>query len=195
MAISKEKKKDLVEQYINDLKSSASAVVIQQTGVPVSIMTQVRKDLTEVDWKLNVVRKRLFMRATKAAKLEDISLDELEGSIAVLYAGADEYGPLKAINKAVKQLKKEFNGWSSITFLGGWFEKSWKWWDYVSELANIPSREELLSKLVYLLNYPVQSFAATLNQITEKGDGGLDIKEEKTEEKKEEVKEEKEESE
>jgi ribosomal protein L10 len=46
--------------------------------------------------------------------------------------------------------------------------KKWNNGEYVTELANIPSREELLSKLAYLFNYPIQSFACVVDQIAKK---------------------------
>lgn len=60
----------------------------------------------------------------------------------------------------------------------------------MTELANVPSKEELISKLCYLFNYPLQSFACVLSEIAKK-DGGVveEVKEEpKTEVKAEEVK-------
>jgi hypothetical protein len=61
--------------------------------------------------------------------------------------------------------------------------------NYIDELANIPSREELLSKLVRLFNYPVQSLTSVLNQIAKKK--SEEIQEEKSsEETQEEAKEE-----
>jgi hypothetical protein len=52
--------------------------------------------------------------------------------------------------------------------------------NYIDELANIPSREELLSKLVRLFNYPVQSLTSVLNQIAKKK--SEEIQEEKSSE-------------
>jgi ribosomal protein L10 len=55
-----------------------------------------------------------------------------------------------------------------FTALKDVFDKEWKDWAYVTELANTPTKEESLSKLVWLLNYPVQHFVATLDQIAKK---------------------------
>jgi len=125
-----------------------------------------RKELHTVWASLKIVRKRLFLRSVKDAWFQDVDHATLDGSITILYAGEDEMAGLKVVNNYSKLLKKEGRG--SLSFLWAWMEKDWKDGDYISELANVPSKEELLSKLVYLLNYPVQSFAATLNQIADK---------------------------
>jgi len=85
-----------------------------------------------------------------------------------VYARGDEYAPLKVINKYQKEFKKSKDLDTNFEFLGGWFNKEWKDADYVNELANIPSREELLSKLVWIFNYPVQSLTSVLDQIAKK---------------------------
>jgi hypothetical protein len=111
-----------------------------------------------------------------------------------LYAHENEFGPLKVINKYLKEFKKENKG-SEFSFVGGWFEKKWQDGEYVNELANVPTKEELLSKLCYLFNYPLQSFACVLSEIAKKNGGEVveevkaEVKEEKIEEPKvEEVK-------
>jgi hypothetical protein len=59
-----------------------------------------------------------------------------------------------------------------MTFLWGRFGKKRESAEYVSDLANIPSKEELLSKLAYLFNYPLTSFACVLSEIAKKLGGG-----------------------
>ena len=52
--------------------------------------------------------------------------------------------------------------------MGGWYGNAWKDAAYVSELANIPSKEELVGKFLYLLKYPIQATAGVLDQIAKK---------------------------
>lgn len=84
-----------------------------------------------------------------------------------LFVGAEDFAPLKVIQK-MNKLYKTANARSSFTFLGGWYGKEWKDAEYVSQLASIPSKEELLGKLLFLLKTPVQSLAAVLDKIAEK---------------------------
>jgi large subunit ribosomal protein L10 len=168
MAISKDKKQQLVEQYVSDLKSAQNVVIVQQNGISVNTSSEVRKEILGVAGKFNVVRKRLFLRALAEAGYETVDIDQLEGPIGVLYATTDEYGPLKVVNKFAKEFVKDKDSESSFKFLGAWYDKKFQDGAYVDELANIPSREELLSKLAYLFNYPLQSFACVVNEVAKK---------------------------
>jgi ribosomal protein L10 len=103
-----------------------------------------------------------------AAGYETVDIEKLEGPIGVLYANSDEYWPLKVVNKFAKAFVKDKDNTSSFKFLGAWYEKKWYEGDYVTDLANIPSKEELLSKLAYLFNYPLQSFACVVNEVAKK---------------------------
>lgn len=68
------------------------------------------------------------------------------------------------MNKVLKKAKRDYQ----FTYVGGWYEKGWKDAMYVETLAGLPSKEELLGKFLFLLKYPIQSFAATLKQVAEK---------------------------
>ena len=194
MAISREKKQELVTQYVQDLKEAKNLVVFKQSGLSVATDADIRREVRETEWKYNVIRKRLFLRALKEAGYPEVALDQLPWSAVAVYARGDEYAPLKVINKYQKEFKKSKDLDTNFEFLGGWFNKEWKDADYVNELANIPSREELLSKLVWIFNYPVQSLTSVLDQIAKKKVGWWDTapvaEETKPEEPKEEVKEE-----
>jgi len=192
MAITKAKKVDLIKQYIQDLKDAKNTVIVRKTGTSVSTETKVRKDVLTNDGKLNVVRKRLFLRALKEAGLEVVTVDQLDGSIFALYANENEFGPLKAVNKYLKEFKAE-NKWAEFSFVGGWFEKKRQGGDYVSELANVPTKEESLAKLCYLFNYPLSSLACVISEIAKKSwelkatpveswEVKVEVKEEKVEE-------------
>lgn len=171
MAISKDLKKKLIEQYVADIKSASNAVVVQQNGITVASATQVRKGIVDANGKYLVVRKRLFMRAVKEAGLPEITMEDLPWSIVLVTANdeANEFGPLKAVNKTLKELKKkkEEEG-ASYTFLGWWFDKTWKDANYVTELADLPTKEELVSKLLFMLKHPMQSLASVVDQIAKK---------------------------
>ena len=170
MTISKEKKVELVKQYVQDLTSAKNVVVLQQSGLPVTLSTEIRKEVIAASGKYNVVRKKLFLLALKEAGFDAVTESDLDGSVVVLYANDDEYAPMKVVNKYAKQVAGTKELSASIKFLGAWYDKKWHDSDYVTELANIPSREELLSKLAYLFNYPVQSFAAVVDQIAKKAE-------------------------
>lgn len=175
MAISKSKKIDLIKQYVDDLNDAKNLVVFKQSWLWVSRDSEIRRGIREQEWKYNVIRKRLFLRAIKEANYSEIQPDQLDWSAVVVYAKWDEYAPLKVINKYLKEFKKEKDWTTSFEFLWWWFDKQRKDADYVTELANIPSREELLSKLVWIFNYPLQSMASVLDQISKQKDSWSDV--------------------
>ena len=168
MAITKEKKQDLIKQYVQDLQEAKNLILIKESALPVSKSTDVRKEIRWQEWKFNVIRKKLFLRALKEAWYSEINLDQMPWAAVAVYANGDEFGPMKTINKYVKEFKKDKEWKAEFEFLGWWFDKEWKDWVYVTELANTPSKEESLSKLVRLLNYPVQHFVAALDQVAKK---------------------------
>ncbi|PJA49203.1 MAG: 50S ribosomal protein L10 [candidate division SR1 bacterium CG_4_9_14_3_um_filter_40_9] len=174
MAITKDKKKQLIKGYVEDLKSSNNIVIIQQKAVPVNAANRLRKDLSGTEGKFNVIRKRLFLIAVKEAGLDAIDIATLDGPVVAIFAKGDEFAPIKVVNKYLKEFKADDKG-TSMTFLGGRFGKKRESAEYVSELANIPSKEELLSKLAYLFNYPLTSLACVLSEIAKKG-GDVEIK-------------------
>jgi len=167
MAITKDKKKELFKQYVEDLKNAGSTYVIKQDAIPVDVSTKVRKEMKLADAKINVVRKRIFLKAVEEAGLEKIDLASLQWAAVAIFAKPEDFAPLKIISKYSKEFEKSGTN-STFGFLGWWSDKQWKDSAYVSELANIPSKEELLSKFIYLLKYPVQSFACVLNEIAKK---------------------------
>ncbi|HOG15226.1 MAG TPA: 50S ribosomal protein L10 [Candidatus Absconditabacterales bacterium] len=180
MAITKEKKINLIKEYVKDLQEAKNLVIIRQSGLAVSTDMEVRKNVRNESGKFNVIRKRLFLRALKEAGYPEIDLSQIPGSAVAVYAKGEEYAPLKVINKYIKTFQKDKDSTSSFEFLLGYFDGERKDLNYIDELANIPSREELLSKLVRLFNYPVQSLTSVLNQIAKKK--SEEIQEEKSSE-------------
>ena len=180
MAITKEKKINLIKEYVKDLQEAKNLVIIRQSGLAFSTGMEVRKNVRNESGKFNVIRKRLFLRALKEAGYPEIDLSQIPGSAVAVYAKWEEYAPLKVINKYIKTFQKDKDSTSSFEFLLWYFDGERKDLNYIDELANIPSREELLSKLVRLFNYPVQSLTSVLNQIAKKK--SEEIQEEKSSE-------------
>lgn len=79
----------------------------------------------------------------------------------------DEYAPMKEIQKFIKAGKKAEKKYS-IEYVGGWFDKQWKDGEYVTALATLPTKEELVGKLLFLLQHPIQKFVGTLDAIAKK---------------------------
>jgi len=117
MTITKEKKHQLLAKYKEDLLGSANAVIVKQSGVAVTIANKIRMELKTAQGEMNIIKKRIFLRALKDAGLEEVKVETLEGPVFALYAHENEFGPLKVINKYLKEFKKENKG-SEFSFIG-----------------------------------------------------------------------------
>ncbi len=167
MAISKDQKNGLVQGYGKDLSSATNVIILKQSGIPVNESNAMRIALDSVGGKINVVRKRLFLRSLEAAGYQAVEHKDLDGATVALYATTDEFAPLKEVQKYIKSLKKAEKKYG-FEYVGGWFDKQWKDAAYVQALATLPSKEELVGKFLFLLKHPVQKFVGTLDAIAKK---------------------------
>ena len=169
MAITRQQKETLVSSYAGDLAAAKNVVLIKQSGIPVNDSNVLRMSLEDAGGKINVVRKRLFLKSLENSGLEAVTHEMLDGAVVAVYATEDEYAPMKAIQKFIKDAKKADKKYS-VEYVGGWFDKQWKDAAYVQALATLPSKEELVGKLLFLLKHPVQKFVGTLDAIAKKQD-------------------------
>ena len=107
MTITKEKKQQILAKYKEDLTGATNAVIVKQTGIPVTLANKIRMEIKTAEGEMNIIKKRIFLRALKDAGLEDVNVDVLEGPVFALYSHAKEFAPLKVINKYLKEFKKE----------------------------------------------------------------------------------------
>jgi len=106
MTITKEKKNQLLAKYKEDLSDATNAVIVKQSGVAVAVANKIRMELKVANGNMNIIKKRIFLKALKDAGLEDVHVDILEGAVFALYTHDNEFGPLKVINKYLKEFKK-----------------------------------------------------------------------------------------
>lgn len=167
MPLLKADKKALAKRYLQQVEEARNVVILKQEAIPVNAINKIRIALDEAQWSLQIVKKRVFLKGVQDS-YEGASIDLLEGSIAILYSHneEDQHAPLKVIHKYKKQWNKEEKS-ANFDYIGWRYDRDWKDSEYVSELASLPSKEELLSKLVYLLNHPVASLARALHAIGE----------------------------
>lgn len=167
MALTKQQKTELISQYTNTLTSGKAIVLVEQSGLPVEDVVAFKKQLAQTQTTSKVVKKRLLVQTAEKNGYDAVNLGTLKGSLIALAIDEENFAPLKVVVTMNKMFKK--SGKKSLySFLWGWYGKSWKDADYVSTLANIPSKEELIGKFLYLLQYPIQSTAAVLDQIAKK---------------------------
>ncbi len=149
----KEKMVKEVEKMINDSKS---VVFVNFHGLKAVEETALRRDLRDKEVSYKVARKTLLKRAL-AGKAQG-ELPKLDGEVAMVY-GADEIAPARE----VYNFQKTHKGFLNI--LGGVFEGKFMGAPAMMEIATIPSREVLLSKIAFLLKSPMQRLAIAVNEV------------------------------
>tara|TARA_B100001250_G_scaffold389217_1_gene388139 strand:- start:9 stop:524 length:516 start_codon:yes stop_codon:yes gene_type:complete len=149
------KKIQIVESLEESIKNSKGIYLTNYTGLDVSQMTELRNKFRDngVDYK--VTKNTLTRMAAKNAELIDVE-DLLVGQIGIAYSYEDPSAPARVI----KDFSKDNDELDvvGIVFEGRRFEgKEFK------AIANLPSREDLYSKILSALSQPMTNFASTLN--------------------------------
>lgn len=163
MALTRKDKIKLVKDYETLLKDTKNVIVLWYDCIPVSESIILRKQFRS-QWALyKVVKKNVFARAVSNLGYE-VDLNKLTSSISVLFASNDGIENLKIIEEVKKQWKKD-KATSKLEYLWWWF--NWKWEDaeYVSTLAKLPSKQELVWKFLYMVKYPIQGFVTVNSNV------------------------------
>ena len=160
MSANLEAKKVLVEEIKEKIKSAISLTFVDYRGLTVEEDTKMRKEFREAGVEYKVYKNRLLLKALDELGYTGYN-DVLEGTTAVAFGMQDEVsGPRILVNTIEKAKKMQIK----CGMLNGERIDS----AMVDQLAKIPSKEVLISKLLYMLQSPVRSVAIALNAIAEK---------------------------
>ena len=150
------KKIELVDQLTEKIKASSALYFAKYTGMSVEQASYLRQSFTDNSVEFIVSKNTLTkIAAEKAGLSKDIFDEFLSGQIAIAYAGDDPTAPAKVI----KDFSKENE---CLEVVGLYFDGELYSPDKYKEIANLPSREELLTKFVVALNYPMTSVLYSL---------------------------------
>jgi large subunit ribosomal protein L10 len=154
MALTKQKKAEQVTKLAAELESSTSAIVGTFAKLTVSQDYALRKTIREAGGKYRVLKNTLAARAAKGTKVE-AALQGLKGVSSVAYTSGDPVALTKAISTWVAE-NAEF------TFKLGIVDGKVINVDEIKQLATMPGKEELYSKLLFLINAPAQRLATVI---------------------------------
>ena len=156
----KQYKLDFVSMITDKISRAQSMIVVDYCGMTVEQMTALRDKLREQNVEFKVVKNRLAKIALKEHGLN--TMDEfLKGTKAIAFGIADPVSSAKVLVAATKDFEK-------LQIIGGQMEGALLSKDQVIELSKMPSREELLARLLGSLQSPTQKFACALNQCASK---------------------------
>ena len=157
MAVTRAKKVEQVETLSKELKSVSSVIVSTYTKLTVAQDYELRKALRSSGAKYRVVKNTLAERAAKGTKVEE-ALKNLSGVTSIAYTEGDPVALAKALSKYAKD-NPEF------TFKVGVVEGRVISMNEIQALATMPSKEELYSKLLFLISAPAQRLVTTMNAV------------------------------
>ncbi|MFC5452297.1 50S ribosomal protein L10 [Paenibacillus aestuarii] len=153
-------KEQAVAEVTEKLKSSSCTIVADYRGLNVAQVTQLRKSLREAGIEFTVLKNTLARRATANAELTD--LDEyLTGPTAIAFSKDDVVSPAKILTEFAKKNDK-------LSVKAGVVEGRVVGYDQIKALADLPSKEGLLSMLLSVLQAPVRNFALAVKAVAEK---------------------------
>ena len=156
-----ELKQPIVQAIADDIKDAASVVLVDYRGLTVAQDTELRKQLREAGIIYKVCKNTMMKRAFEGTDFA--ALDEhLEGPSAIAISKDDATAPARILCKFAKDAK-------ALELKAGVIEGTVYDVAGLTELSKIPSREELLSKLLGSLQSPITNLARVLNQIAEQG--------------------------
>lgn len=150
----KDQKKNIVKDLSEKIKTSKAVVFSDFKGLKVKDMTELRKELQKEGTDMKVIKKTLIDLALKDAGIE-MDTKKFEGQIAVAVSEKDEVSAAKIIAKFAKANE-------NIKIVGGILGVKELAKEEVVALSKLPSKEELLAKLVGTLNAPVSGFVNVL---------------------------------
>ena len=147
MAQTRTRKEELTEHYGGGLATAKHAFLVNFEGLTVSQATDLRSRIREQGGAYEVVKNRLALRAIEGQGLGELK-EHFRGPTAVAYADDDPV----TLAKALTEFRKEV---PAIEFKGGLVDGQAVDASEVESIAQMPGREELIAKLLFLLQSPV----------------------------------------
>jgi large subunit ribosomal protein L10 len=155
-----EQKKVIVEEIAEKLQKSKSTIVTDYRGLNVKQMNELRKQLREAGVEFQVLKNTLTRRAAEKVNMSELN-EHLTGPTAIAFSYDDVVAPAKILHNFAKENK-------ALEIKGGMVEGKAVTLDEIKALAELPSREGLLSMLLSVLQAPIRNFALAVKAVAEK---------------------------
>ena len=157
MALTRASKTEKVKKLAAELEHSTSAIIGTFKGLTASKDFELRKTVRGAGGSYHVVKNKLAAKAAEGTKIEE-ALKGLKGVSSVAYTSGDPVALAKALSTWVKD-NAEF------TFKLGFIDGKVIDVREIAELATMPGKEELFSKLLFLINSPAQRLVTVMNAV------------------------------
>ena len=154
-----EQKKQIVTEIADKFKASKTVVVVDYRGLTVSEVTELRKQLREAGVEFKVYKNSLTRRAAEAAELDGLN-GSLTGPNAIAFSTEDVIAPAKILNDFAKKHE-------ALEIKSGVIEGNVASAEEIKALAELPSREGLLSMLLSVLQAPIRNLALATKAVAD----------------------------
>lgn len=151
----KEKKAQIVAELKDNFQNASSAVLIDYRGITVAEATVMREECRKAGVVYKIYKNTLTERAVKELGYDDL-VPYLKGPTAIAFGAEDPVAPAKLLSDTIKKLKK-------MEFKVGLVEGKVIDVAGVNALANLPSREALIAKMLGSMNAPVTGLVMVLS--------------------------------
>lgn len=155
-----ELKQPIVEEISANIKDAQSVVLVDYRGLTVEQDTELRKTLREAGVTYKVYKNTMMVRAFKGTDFEALN-PYLEGPSAAAISTTDATAPARVLAEFAKKADK-------LEIKAGVVEGTLYDAKGMQAIANIPSREVLISRLLGSMQSPIANFARVIKQIAEK---------------------------
>lgn len=151
-----EEKKSVVAGLVQSMKDAQSGVLVDYKGINVADDTKLRQSLRAAGVEYKVVKNTLLTFAAKDAGFDALT-EVLNGTTALAYSATDMVAPAKILSEFAKKSGGKF------TIKAGFVEGKVISGKEVTALAELPSREQLIARMLAGFNAPISGFANVLN--------------------------------
>lgn len=156
-----EQKKQVVAELAEKMKNASSGVLVDYKGINVADDTQLRAEMRKNNVDYKVIKNTLIRFAAKEAGLEGLD-GVLEGTTALAMSADDVIAPAKVVAEFAKKNENIYN------IKAGFMDGKVVSVEEIMEIANLPSKETLLGRVVGGLQSPIFGLALVLKAIAEK---------------------------
>ena len=157
-----EQKKQIVAEVADRINNSVAGVLVDYKGISVADDTALRKELREAGVEYSVVKNTLIKLAINGTALESMS-EVLEGTTAIATSKEDYVAAARILNNYAKDHE-------NFKLKAGYLDGQAISMEKLSELANLPSRETLLSMVANVFSAPIAGFARAVQAIADKAE-------------------------
>lgn len=154
MGMKKAEKKEKANSLRSELANVSTVILSTFQGITVEQDTQLRRAVEKAGGHYEVVKNTLAERAGAGTPIEPL-LKNLAGTNSIAYTMTDPVALAKVLTKVAKDVP-------AFQFRAGWVEGRVISIQEIQQLAQLPSKEELISKIMFLLNAPAQRLATAM---------------------------------